>query len=68
MATVVKKTKVTREKGYLYFIDKSGDISRFKRGSKTKSKVKKVGLTREKGFLYFLDKEGNISKSKMKRK
>jgi len=30
MAEKVLETKITREKGYLYYIDKDGDISRAK--------------------------------------
>lgn len=42
MAEVVKKVGVKREAGWLYFIDKDGDISRvkMKRGG-TKKKAKK---------------------------
>lgn len=70
MSETVKKVGVEREEGFLYFIDKDGDVSRVqmarggKKGGKAK-KVAKVGITKEKGFLYFLDKKGNISKAKM---
>ena len=30
MAEVVKNTGVTKEKGYLYYLDKQGDVSRSK--------------------------------------
>jgi len=38
MAEKVKKTGIVREKGFLYFIDKQGDVSRAKmaRGKKKK--------------------------------
>ena len=68
MGTVVKKLNITRAPGYLYFINKDGDVARFKRGTKTKSVVKKTSLKKEKGFLYFLDGNGNISRTKMKRR
>ena len=44
MATKVKKVGIKRDKGYLYFIDKQGDISRAKmaRGGKKKKKKKVV--------------------------
>jgi hypothetical protein len=40
----VKKVGIKREEGYLYFIDKDGDISRVKmaRGGKKKKAKKKV--------------------------
>ena len=73
MAQKVEKTGVKREEGFLYYIDKQGDISRAKmaRGGKKggkAEKVKKVGLKKEKGYLYFLDKQGDISRAKMARR
>jgi len=73
MAQKVAKAGVKREEGYLYFIDKQGDISRAKmaRGNKKggrPQKVKKFGIKKEKGFLYFLDKQGDISRAKMVRR
>ena len=72
MAQKVEKIGVEREEGYLYFLDKQGDVSRVKmaRGGKKggkAEKVKKVGLKKEKGFLYFLDKQGDIARAKMAR-
>ncbi len=73
MAQKVEKTGVKREEGYLYYIDKQGDVSRAKmaRGGKKggkAEKVKKVGVKKEKGYLYFLDKQGDVSRAKMARK
>lgn len=70
MAEMVTKCGVKREQGFLYYIDKQGDISRAKmaRGGKKGGKPEKclkVGVKKEKGFLYFLDKKGNISRAKM---
>ncbi len=72
MAERVEKAGIKREKGYLYYIDKQGDISRAKmaRGGKKggkPEKVTKVGIKREKGYLYFIDKKGDVSRAKMKR-
>ncbi|MDD5270131.1 MAG: hypothetical protein WC481_02135 [Candidatus Omnitrophota bacterium] len=72
MAQKVAKAGIKREKGYLYYLDKQGDISMAKmarggsKGGKPK-KVAKVGVKREKGYLYFIDKQGDVSKAKMKR-
>jgi hypothetical protein len=72
MAEKVKKVGVKRESGYLYFIDKQGDVSRTlmarggKKGGKH-SKVTEIGLKKEKGYLYFIDKQGDISRSVMSR-
>jgi hypothetical protein len=73
MAQKVEKVGVKREDGYLYYIDKQGDVSRAKmaRGGKKggkPEKVKKVGLKKDKGFLYFLDKQGDVSRAKMARR
>ena len=73
MAQKVAKAGVKRAEGYLYFIDKSGDVSRAKmaRGGKKggkPEKVEKVGVKKEKGYLYFLDKQGDVSRAKMARR
>ena len=66
MAKKVAKVGVKKEKGFLYFIDKQGDVSCAamargdKKGGKPK-KVAKVGIKKEAGFLYFIDKQGDIS-------
>jgi hypothetical protein len=73
MAQKVEKVGVKRQEGFLYYIDKQGDVSRAKmaRGGKKggkSEKVKKVGLKKEKGYLYFLDKQGDVSRAKMARR
>ncbi|MEN3014090.1 MAG: hypothetical protein ABDH23_05720 [Endomicrobiia bacterium] len=73
MAEKVAKVGVKKEDGYLYFVDKDGDISRVKmaRGGKKggkPQKVAKVGVKKEEGYLYFVDKNGDISRAKMVRK
>ncbi len=72
MAEKVAKAGVKRQEGYLYFVDKHGDVSRAKmaRGGKKGGKiekVKKVGVTKAKGYLYFVDKQGDVSRAKMSR-
>jgi hypothetical protein len=73
MATVVAKVGVKKVKGYLYFVDKKGHVSRAKmaRGKK-KGKAKlelvaKVGIKRKPGYLYFIDKHGHVAMAKMAR-
>ena len=73
MAQKVAKAGVKRAQGFLYFIDKAGDVSRAKmaRGGKKggkPEKVAKVGVDKEKGYLYFLDKQGDVARAKMKRR
>lgn len=70
MAEKVAKAGVERAEGFLYYIDKKGDVSRVKmarggkRGGKPE-KVTKIGIKKESGYLYFLDKKGDISRAKM---
>ena len=72
MAQKVAKVGVKKQKGYLYFVDKRGNVSRAKmaRGGKKGGKkevVAKVGVKKKSGFLYFIDKKGDISCAKMAR-
>ena len=72
MAEKIMKVGVKREKGYLYYIDKQGDVScaKMARGNKkggSPKKVAKCGIKRKTGYLYFLDKKGDVSCAKMKR-
>ncbi|MFC1754871.1 hypothetical protein ACFL96_16000 [Thermoproteota archaeon] len=72
MAELVAKVGIKRKEGYLYFIDKKGDIScaKMARGKKKggkPQKVEKVGVKKKKGYLYFVDKKGNVSCAKMVR-
>ena len=75
MAEEVAKAGVKKEKGYLYFVDKQGDVSRAKmarggrkKGGGTKTeKVAKAGVNKAKGYLYFVDRNGDISRAKMAR-
>ena len=73
MAKKVAKVGVKKEAGYLYFVDKKGDISRAvmargkKKGKAKIDKVEKVGIEKESGMLYFVDKQGDISCAVMAR-
>lgn len=74
MATKVAKVGIKKKDGYLYFVDKKGDIScaKMSRKGRTKGKAKtekvaKVGIKKMKGHLYFIDKQGDISCAKMAR-
>ena len=74
MARKVAKVGIKKELGYLYFIDKKGNVARAimsrgnKKGKKGKPEVvAKTAVEKEPGFLYFVDKEGDVSKAKMSR-
>jgi hypothetical protein len=72
MAEKVAKVGVKREPGYLYFVDKNGNVSRAKmaRGASRKKGsevVARADVQKESGYLYFVDKQGDISRAKMAR-
>lgn len=74
MAEKVAKVGVKKEKGYLYFVDKHGNVARAKmaRGGGKKGKQKqdvvaKCGVKKVDGYLYFVDKAGDVSRAKMAR-
>ncbi len=74
MAEKVAKAGVKREMGYLYFVDKNGNIARAKmargrkKGSVKQDVVARTGVRKEKGYLYFVDKQGDVSRAKMARR
>ena len=56
MAEVVAKTGVQKESGYLYYLDKNGNVSRSQmaragKGGGNAEKVADAGVTREAGYL-----------------
>ena len=72
MTEKVKNVGVTKQSGFLYFLDKNGHVSRTKmaRGSNrggTPEVVANASVRRESGWLYFIDKEGDVSRAKMAR-
>lgn len=66
---------ITREAGWLYYLDSNCNIarSRMVRGGQRKKPgeqpeiVVKTDIQREEGYLYFIDKQGNVSRSRMSR-
>ncbi|MGM0442162.1 MAG: hypothetical protein ACQEQC_07060 [Elusimicrobiota bacterium] len=72
MGEKVAEAGVDKKSGYLYFVDKDGDISEVKmaRGGKGKGKPQKVaetGVDKESGYLYYVDKAGDVARAKMAR-
>jgi hypothetical protein len=69
----VAKLGVKRESGFLYYVDKDGDLSRApmaRAGQKKKGKPEKVaksGIKREKGYMYFMDSDGDVARTEMAR-
>ncbi len=75
MAKLIAKTGIRREPGYLYYLDKQGDVSRVgmaRGGGRQKrprpEKVERARVTREPGMLYYIDKHGNVCATQMARK
>ena len=72
MAEKVAKVGITRKKGYLYYVDKKGNVVETKM-ARGKSKggggkvVAKSEVKKEKGYLYFIDKAGDVARAKMLR-
>ncbi|NNL84655.1 MAG: hypothetical protein HKP27_03335, partial [Myxococcales bacterium] len=71
MATKVAKTGVRRAKGWLYYLDKKGHVSRApmargggKPGKGRREVVAKAGVEREEGWLYFIDKDGDVARTR----
>ena len=72
MAQKVAKVGITRKKGYLYYVDKKGNVVETKM-ARGKSKggggkvIAKPCVKKVKGYLYFIDKKGDVSCAKMLR-
>ena len=72
MAEKVAKVGIKRKKGYLYYVDKRGNVVETKM-ARGKAKggggkvIAKPGVKKVKGYLYFVDKKGDVSKAKMLR-
>ena len=74
MAEKVAKAGVKKEKGYLYFVDKHGNVARAKmargggkKGRQRQEVVAKTGVKKQSGYLYFVDRNGDVSRAKMAR-
>ena len=73
MGKVISKTGIKREKGYLYFLNKKGDVARVKmaragkKSDKKQEVIAKAGVERKEGYLYYVDKQGNVAEAKMAR-
>ena len=72
MAEKVAKVGIKRKKGYLYYVDKKGNVVETKM-ARGKAKggggkvVAKPAVKKAKGYLYFIDKKGDVSRARMKR-
>jgi hypothetical protein len=73
MAQKVAKCGIKREKGWLYYLDKKGNVARArmaragKKGGGKSQVLVKCGVKRKAGHLYFIDKQGDVACVKMNR-
>ena len=74
MAEVVAKVGVKKVKGYLYFVDKKGNVARaaMSRAGRKKGKTKvevvaKAGVKKVPVYLYFIDSKGHVARAMMAR-
>jgi hypothetical protein len=73
MGKVIAKTGIEKEEGYLYFVDKRGNVAKVqmaragKKTSKKQTVVAITGIKRKKGYLDYVDKNGNVCEAKMQR-
>jgi hypothetical protein len=74
MSEIIIKSGIEKESGYLYFLDKDGDIGRtvatkgsVKDRKQGNEKVLKLGIEKEPGYLYFISKDGDVGRGKLKR-
>lgn len=73
-AQKVAKCGIKREQGYLYFLDKGGNVAKAKmarpgekKGKRKQEILVKSGVKRENGFLYYIDKDGDVARVPMAR-
>lgn len=61
-AEKVRTLGVTKEEGYVYFVDRRGNLLRMERGvaKATCEVLVEKAVRREKGFMYYLDDEGDL--------
>ena len=72
-SVVVARTGISKEPGYLYFLDKKGHVARVRmarRGKRTTKKQEvllKLWVERKQGYLYYIDGNGDVAQSRMAR-
>lgn len=84
MAEKVQRLRISRQKGFLYYVNKDGyaavtrakrgrgdthpDVGRSKVFDKLANGIPLLPVKKEPGFLYFIDKEGDIARAPLNRK
>lgn len=66
MSQKVLRCKIQREQGYLYYINREGNVARqrYEHDRRIEELVLGCELSREDGYLLFLDRDGDVSKSR----
>jgi hypothetical protein len=71
MAEKVHETGISKEKGWLYYLDKGGNVARTelaragRRHGRTSEVLVSCSVERERGWLYFIDKHGDVARARM---
>lgn len=72
MGEKVKKVGVKKDKGFLYYLGKDGNVwrsemARAGKGGGNATKIADAGVKRQEGWLYYVDTDGDVARSKMAR-
>ena len=70
MSEKVSYSGVKKEKGFLYYLDRNGNVTRSQmaragKGGGNPEVIAATGVSREPGWLYFIDNDGDVSRSKL---
>ena len=65
MKTEIAFLNVTRKKGKLYYLNRSGNLVEMDAATKEKTVVATLNIKKESGYLYFLNKNGNVARVKV---
>tara|TARA_Y100001970_G_C14220455_1_gene852329 strand:- start:31 stop:282 length:252 start_codon:yes stop_codon:yes gene_type:complete len=60
MAELVKKLKLPKPEGFLYFVEEDCSVWKHKGGHK--ELISKSSIKREEGYLYFIDVNGDLAR------
>lgn len=63
---IIEETKIVREKGFLYYINKAGDVETYDKKTRAKKTLIKLDIKKEKGYFYYVDKAGNVASCEMR--
>lgn len=68
MPRKLARTRIELEPGFVYLLDRDGDVARLRAGARAgtrPSKLLRLGLERSEGYLYFIDGDGDVSRASL---